>query len=56
MSSAFEILLLFLKETDVLDPGRGRGGGSLDFEMGGGVRRFAPNVGSKERIFGKNRG
>ena len=29
---------------------------ALDFEMSGGVRREAPNVGSKEWIFGKNRG
>ena len=29
----------------------------LDFEMDGGVRRKAPNVvGSKEWIFGKNKG
>ena len=30
--------------------------GALDFEMGGSVRRKAPNRGSKERIFGKTRG
>ena len=30
-----------------------KSGGALDFEMGGGVWREAPNLGSKERIFGK---
>ena len=30
--------------------------GALDFEMGRGVRREAPNLGSKEQISGKNRG
>ena len=31
-------------------------GGALDFVMGGGVRHKAPNIGSKERIVGKNKG
>ena len=28
-------------------------GGALDFEMGGGVRGKAPNLGSKEQIWAK---
>ena len=44
------ILLEFGMTRHLLSPGP-----ALDFEMGGSVRRKAPNRGFKERIFGKNR-